>query len=247
MSMDPLRPIDSQTAAGTCMRHTHSPAFMSRAQSPTPVRGATPTTRSSDPPDVLRAFERIRRGDRRALDELFDRHHGFLLSLVRRHLRADLASRLDAADIVQDVQLEAFSRLPDYLQRRPMPFGIWLRRTALERLQKIHRFHLRVARRAVMREIRLPPELHEALDRNRLQRFSSPVEVAVHHELTYRIQIELSGLSAADQEILRMRVQQGHTNAEAAAQLEIPAETAKKRYARALQRLRDRLPDMAQG
>lgn len=226
------------------MKHTLSPALTVRAEGSPPVRGTKPTTHGSDPPEVRAALERIRRGDRRAVDELFDRHHGFLLLVVRRRLRADVASRLDAADVVQEVQLEAFSRLSDYLQRRPMPFRSWLRRTALERLQKIHRFHLGVASRAVVRERRLQPGLDKAYDHRSLLRCLCPVEVAAHRELADRLHLELSGLSAADREILLLRVQQGLTNAEAAQRLEIPAETAKKRFSRALGRLRVRLPDL---
>jgi RNA polymerase sigma-70 factor, ECF subfamily len=223
------------------MGHTLSPALGVRVERSALVRGENPTAVAPDPPEVLLAFERISRGDRRALDELFERHHSFLVALVRRHLQAGVTSRLDVADVVQEVELEAFSRLPDYLERRPMPFCIWLRRTALERLRKIHRFHLDVERRAVARERSLRTGVDEACGQHLLVRFPCPVERAVQHELTDRVRIQLSGVSPTDQEIIHLRLQEGRTNAEAAQRLGIPAETAKKRYSRALRRLRERL------
>lgn len=218
------------------------PALAVRAERPAPVRGTNLAGYTPDTPEVLLTLERIRSGDRRALDELFGQHQSFLLSLVRCRLRKVVANRLDAADVVQDVQLEVFSRLQDYLRRYPMPFRIWLRRTVLERLQKTHRFHLGVARRTVVRERRSQPVNQEADGRHRRLRFCGPLEAAAYRELADRIQNELRRLPAADQEIVQLRVQQGHSNAEAAVWLGIPAETAKKRYSRALRRLRDRLP-----
>jgi hypothetical protein len=39
-----------------------------------------------------------------------------------------LRPRVDPSDVVQEAQLDAFRRLADYLQRRPVPFRLWLRK-----------------------------------------------------------------------------------------------------------------------
>jgi hypothetical protein len=44
--------------------------------------------------------------------------------------------------------MEAFRRHIDYLSRLPMPFRLWLRKTAQQRLQLLRRDHLKTARRA---------------------------------------------------------------------------------------------------
>ena len=67
-----------------------------------------------------------------------------------------MRGRVDPSDIVQETHLEAYQRLADYLERRPMPFRLWLRKTAYERLLKVQRHHMKTARRTVSREVPLP-------------------------------------------------------------------------------------------
>src|SRR4051812_16715090 len=91
----------------------------------------------------------LRAGDSRAFGRLFARHRPDLLRLVALRLDTRLQARLDPSDVVQETQLEAFRRLQDFLERRPMPFRLWLRKTAQERLVMLSRRHLGAARRAV--------------------------------------------------------------------------------------------------
>src|SRR5262249_40796119 len=45
-----------------------------------------------------------------------------------------LAPRLAPSDVVQEAQLEVVRRMDDFLKRRPMPFHLWIRKAAYERL-----------------------------------------------------------------------------------------------------------------
>ena len=69
-------------------------------------------------------------------------------------LRMDrvLERRVDASDIVQDVLIEANRRLSDYLANPIMPFHLWLRQMAKDRLIDAHRRHRVAARRSMDRE-----------------------------------------------------------------------------------------------
>src|SRR5581483_5391308 len=87
-------------------------------------------------------LEAIRRGDGQALDGLLRRHRPELLSFVEVHLDPRLRARVDPSDVVQETQLEAVRRMDDYLRRRPMPFRLWLRKNAYERLLNLARDHL---------------------------------------------------------------------------------------------------------
>src|ERR1700686_1763583 len=84
-------------------------------------------------------------GNGQAFEELFARHRAYLHQVVALRLDARLRPRIDPSDVVQEAQLEAFRRLDDYLQRRPMPFRLWLRKTTYERLLMLERFHRRAA------------------------------------------------------------------------------------------------------
>ena len=83
-----------------------------------------------DSAETERLLLRIRAGERQAFDELFDRYQVRLRKAMELRLDTKLRPRIDASDIVQEAQMEAYRRLDDYLKRRPMPFGLWLRRTA---------------------------------------------------------------------------------------------------------------------
>src|SRR2546423_8466329 len=114
--------------------------------------------RAADSAETCRHLELAQAGDRAAFEELFARYRPDLLRFLDWRLDARLRRRLDASDVVQETQLEAFQRLADYLARRPMPFRLWLRKTAYERLLKARRRHLEAAQRAVDREVVLPEQ-----------------------------------------------------------------------------------------
>ncbi len=102
-------------------------------------------------------LDRLDGGDRNALDQLLARYQPELESFIDFHLDAALRGRLDPLDVVQEAQLEVVRRMDDYLRRRPMPFHLWARKTAYERLQNLRRDHRQRARRSVDREVP-PPE-----------------------------------------------------------------------------------------
>ena len=96
-----------------------------------------PTPEEADETQEL--LVRIQRGDPHAFDELFARHRAEIHRAVARRIEPSLRSRVDPSDVVQEAQLEAARRLRDFVDRRPMPFRLWMLRTAAERLLKFRR------------------------------------------------------------------------------------------------------------
>ena len=90
---------------------------------------------------TLTLLDRIRAGDRAALEELLANYRPRVWAFVEARFDAPLRSRLDPSDVVQEVQAEVAQRIDDYLERRPMPFHLWVRKTAFERLIKLRRQH----------------------------------------------------------------------------------------------------------
>ena len=119
-------------------------------------RRGTMTKAPHDSSETRRLLASIEKGDRSAFDRPFNRHRGELRRMVQLRLDPQIQARLDPSDVVQDAHLDAFRRLDDYLARRPMPFRIWLRKNAAERLAKLHRDHRQAAKRSVSREQHLP-------------------------------------------------------------------------------------------
>lgn len=194
-----------------------------------------------DPAETQRLLHAVRAGDRAALDQLLEQHRAYLRSLVGLRLDPKLRARVDASDVVQEAQIEAVRRVDNYLQRPALPFHLWLRQIAYDRLLMMRRQHVGAARRAVEREAVLPDESSMQLARLVLANGPTPSQELVQHELVARVRQALVELADDDREILLMRTLEGLSNQEVAQVLDLDPATASKRYGRALLRLRQLL------
>jgi RNA polymerase sigma-70 factor (ECF subfamily) len=191
----------------------------------------------SDSSETCRLLHLACAGDAAAFEQLFERYRASLLRVIARRLGPQIRPRVDASDVVQDTQLAIFERLHDYLRLRPMPFRLWVLKTAHERLRKIEHYHVNTAKRSRQREVPLPDSSSLFLARQFTADGSSPSGHFKRGELARRIRLVLAELSAADREIILLRNFDGLSNLEVAYLLELGPATAKKRYARALLRL----------
>jgi RNA polymerase sigma-70 factor (ECF subfamily) len=176
-------------------------------------------------------------GDRRACDDLFARHRATLHRVVASRLGPLWRRRIDASDVVQEALIDALERLADYIERRPMPFRLWLIRTAVERLLKLQR-HSLASRRDIGRERPLRGESAAGASCGYFVAGSTPSQQVAAREQALRLSDWLDRLSDADRAIVRMRAIDGLTYEEASLQLGIEPAAARKRYGRALLRLR---------
>lgn len=112
--------------------------------------------RLSDSEETERLLEQLRAGDGGALNQLLERHRPYLSQFVELRLDSRIRARVDPSDVVQEAQLEAARRLRDDPRQPPMPFRLWLRQFASDRLLMLRRFHVGAARRSVRREVVLP-------------------------------------------------------------------------------------------
>ena len=81
-------------------------------------------------------------GDASAYEELLAKYHERLCRMVYFRMDPLLQARIDPADVVQEALIVAARKLPDYLQKRPIPFYPWLRRIAWEQLIHAQERHL---------------------------------------------------------------------------------------------------------
>jgi RNA polymerase sigma-70 factor (ECF subfamily) len=195
------------------------------------------TRPAADSPEIQTLLERVGKGDRQAFEPLFESHRAYLRQVIDLRMVDLLRVRVDPSDIVQETQLEAFRRLEDYVKRKPMPFRLWLRRTAVEQLVTAQRRHLGAERRAVGKEIPLPDRSSLLLAEQFLASDSSPSQRLCKSELARRVREALGELSEDDREILVLRNLEALSNQEAAEVLQIQTSTASQRYGRALTRL----------
>jgi RNA polymerase sigma-70 factor, ECF subfamily len=188
-------------------------------------------------------LDAVRAGEEAAFDRLFARYRPALRSFVAFRLDPRIRARLDPSDIVQETHLEVYRRMDDFLARRPMPFRVWLRKTAYERLLKLRRYHVDAARRAVGRELGLADRSSLLLAAPMLHGESSPSQRLARSELVRRVREVLAELSESDRELLLMRNVEELPYRDIACILEIEPAAVRKRYGRALLRLRKLLLD----
>jgi RNA polymerase sigma-70 factor (ECF subfamily) len=181
-------------------------------------------------------LDQVRQGDRHALSALLARHRPALQTFVDCHLDPRLRARVDPSDVVQEAQLEVVRRMDDFLARRPMPFHVWVRKTAYERLLNLRRDHRR-GRRSVEREEPWPARSSLLLARPLVQGGPSPSQEAQARELAERAGRAVAELAEADREVLLMRHAEDLSYEEIACLLDVQPAAARKRYGRALIRL----------
>jgi RNA polymerase sigma-70 factor (ECF subfamily) len=189
---------------------------------------------------------RARQGDAPAVNDLLDRHREALRRMIDLRMDRVVQRRVDASDIVQDVLVEANRRLAEYLQNPAMPFHLWLRHMAHDRLIDAHRRHRQAARRSIDREQSLVAAKY--LDQSSLDlaaqladRELTPAAAATWNELQRRFQAALDTLDEQDQEVVLMRHFEHLSNSEVAQALGLSEAAAGMRYLRAMRRLRANL------
>jgi RNA polymerase sigma-70 factor (ECF subfamily) len=188
---------------------------------------------------------RAKAGDTAAVDDLLSRHREPLRRAVDLRIDPALARRVDASDIVQDVLVEASGRLQEYLRNPAMPFHLWLRHLAKDRMIDAHRFHRHAQRRSIDREqAQIPAWAGDSsiqLLANLLDRDRTPASAAVQHEMELRLRQALDALNEDDREVIWMRHYEQLGNQEVAETLGLTEAAASMRYLRALRRLRQEL------
>jgi RNA polymerase sigma-70 factor (ECF subfamily) len=191
-------------------------------------------------------------GDPASLGLLLDRDRDRLRRMITFRLDRRLQGRVDPSDVIQEAQLEAARRLREYLDNPSLPFFLWLRLIAGQKLAQLHRHHLGTRARDPGREVslfreHLPEATSAALADHLLGRLTDPPSAAVRAEVKVRLQEALNSMDPADREVLTLRHFEQLSTAEAAAELGVSEEAAKKRHLRALKRLRDILRDLPGG
>ncbi len=200
------------------------------------------TTSSADSAQTPALLAQVGQGDRQALDRLLARHRPALRQFVDFHLDPRLRGRVDPSDVVQETQMEIVRRMEDYLSQRPMPFRLWLRKKAYERLLNLRRDHGR-PRRAVGREVAWPARSSLLLAGPLLANGTSPSKELEARELAERVAAVVGQLADADREILLLRHAEELPFDEIACLLDITPAAARKRFGRALIRLQKALAD----
>lgn len=197
---------------------------------------------------TLNLLKGIENGDQAAVNRLMERHRESVRRMIQMRLDQAVARRVDASDVVQDVLLEASQRLAEYIQNPSMPFHLWLRQLAKDRVIDMHRRHRGAQRRSVDREhvlSHLASDERSAADLASLLKDQelTPAAATVRREMQQRFLDALALLDEHDREIILMRHFEHLGNGEVAQALGLSPPAAGMRYLRAIRRLRELLTE----
>ena len=194
-------------------------------------------------PNLL--LRRALAGDESALAALFDGHRQRLRRMIRLRMDRRLSGRVDASDVLQEAYLDVRKRFAEYA-RDPaaMPFHLWLRLIAGQRLTDVHRYHLGSQMRDAGQEVSLhrgpfPQADSVSLAAQLLGKMTSASQAAIRVEHKLIVQEALNNMDPIDREVLALRHFEHLSNDETAQVLGLSKSAASNRYIRALKRLKE--------
>jgi RNA polymerase sigma-70 factor (ECF subfamily) len=167
-------------------------------------------------------------------------------------LRLDprLRRRVDSEDLIQEIYMEAWRKLPEYRRDSTLPFYLWLRGLARNKLLEIHRQHLGAKMRDVRREkndCSLSGTSGAALSFIIVESTTSPSGAAAKEEVRLQLESALETMDDLDREVLVLRHYEQLSPGETAQVLGIQEKAAGMRYMRAIRRLREILASLPGG
>jgi RNA polymerase sigma-70 factor (ECF subfamily) len=179
--------------------------------------------RQSEAPHDAELCERIRGGDKNALQQLMRRHNRTLFRTARAILRDDA----EAEEAVQDAYLQAYRALPEF--RGEAKLSSWLVRIAANEA-------LARRRKQVRRGVLAPVV---GLDHAAQARApDGPRDQAERRELGRLIEARIDGLPDLFRSVFVLRAIEELSVEETAAALDIPPATVRSRFFRARAQLR---------
>lgn len=169
---------------------------------------------------------RAAQGDPAAFAPLYVRYH----PRVYRYLRLRAATDDEAADLTQQVFLQALDALPRY-RERGLPFAAWLFRIARNVATDAHRL-----RRPTLDIDLLPERLDVVSD-------DDPEVAALRRERVERLREQLATLHPDKRELLGLRFAAGLSSREIAPVVGRSEAAVKKQLTRIIQQLREQYGD----
>jgi RNA polymerase sigma-70 factor (ECF subfamily) len=191
-------------------------------------------------------------GDASSWEALVEESRPRLRRMVAFRLDQRLQGRVDPSDVLQDAYLAAWQDLSAYVHRPAVPFFLWLRGIAGNKLRELHRHHLGTRMRDPRREVSIrdgamAETTTEALAAQLLGNLTRASEHALRAELKLRVEDALNSMDPLDREVLALRHFEQLSPGETADVLGIKEKAAGMRYVRALRRLKEILTSLSDG
>ena len=188
---------------------------------------------SPEEPDAA-LVERIRSGDEDAFRALFERHLPELSAHIERWLPPRLRRKVSVSDVLQEAQIVAFQRLPEFVDRG-CDDGIrrWLLRVARLKTSAAVQRYATTAKRAIGREV---SRHNRDTTGNYPGHGASPSQEAIASEFEDLAREAMASLPEHYREVLHLTMEVHLPPHEVAVLMERSTAAAKKLYGRAVAR-----------
>lgn len=184
----------------------------------------------------IETIERLRRSERDRI-AFFEGYRGELKLLTKYRMSRQLRRRIDESDVIQDAFVKYCIDIDKYLADPQIPPIAWLRRIVRQVLFRMNRTHVEAKCRDLRREEALGDSLKINIEELAAS-LSSVGKFIYRGELKETLEKVLTSMSPIEREILTLVHFENLTLKQAALELNINHEAAKKRYCRSLDRLR---------
>jgi RNA polymerase sigma-70 factor (ECF subfamily) len=194
-------------------------------------------------PRIVSLSDRIIRGDKDALAELFSIYRPRLWRMVNFRLHPRLQGRVDPDDVLQDAWLMAVNRITYFLRDASHSSFIWFRMIVNQALIDLHRHHLGAEKRNAARDVPVfsgwaSGSTSSSMAFHLCGHLTSPSSAVNRAELAKQLDTILQGMNEVDREVLALRHFEELSNSETARVLNMSEQAASGRYIRALGRLK---------
>jgi RNA polymerase sigma-70 factor (ECF subfamily) len=196
------------------------------------------------PVDPLAAdIAAARSGCEVALNRLFTACGPYLLMVANQVLPREVRGKVGPSDVVQETMLQVKKNFDRFRGSGERELLAWLRGVLLNNVQDVTRRFLKTEMREAGRELSLDEGL-SGPDRDRLidNAMRSPGSQIAAAEEAARLSAALAKLSDEDREVIRLRNWEDRSFVEIGRLLGRTADSARKHWARAIERLKDELP-----
>lgn len=187
---------------------------------------------------TLTLLERVRGGDREALNALYCRYAPRVLAAVRLRLGAELRKKVESWDVLQEVMLESLKQVEQFDPRNEGALLNWLGQIALNRIRDAHAFHHAqrrdMQREQPLRKMGLEEETHRVFPP---ADGPSPSELLILGENIEQLERALDRLSPEERELIIARKIEEQSFVDLGQHFGLSTDAVRMRFNRALAKL----------
>jgi RNA polymerase sigma-70 factor (ECF subfamily) len=191
--------------------------------------------------DLAQLLIQARAGKTSALGQLLECYRGYLTLLARVQVSRRLQGKADAADLVQEVFLEAYRTFAQFRGTSDGELASWLRHILASHTAMLGRRYLGTRGRDVRLERKLAEEIDASsrfLNQDLAAKQSSPSQQAVRREQAVLLAEALGKLPGDYREVIVLRHLEGLSFSEVAVRMNRTVPSVKHLWTRALALLR---------